>query len=234
VFFAFAGWELMAFTSEEFVNPRRDFPRMIGLSFLAVTALYLVLGAALQTALAASDPDLETAPISALAEVAFGDAGRAVITVLGLVIVAANVNGVVWALSRLTYSAAREGTLPASLAQTDARNGPGRAVTAIVVGFAAFVLIERLGWVELETLFRLAAACIFAGLILAAAAFVAHTRGWRRGFALVTLLITVVTFASFGLIAVYPVVLAAVGWFLRPNVPGTVRRGGGDHRCPID
>jgi len=217
VFFAFAGWELMAFTSEEFVNPRRDFPLMVGLSFVAVTLLYLVLAAALQTALAATDPDLETAPISALAEVAFGDAGRALITVLGLVIVAANVNGVVWALSRLTYSAGREGTLPASLTRTDARNVPGPAVTAVVLAFAVFVLIERLGWVELETLFRLAAACIFAGLILAAAAFVAHTEGWRRAFAVVTLLITVVTFASFGLIALYPVALAALGWSLRPN-----------------
>ncbi len=220
VFFAFAGWELMAFTSEEFVNPRRDFPRMIGLSFVAVTALYLLLGTALQTALAATDPDLETAPISALAEVAFGDAGRALITVLGVVIVAANVNGVVWALSRLTYSAAREGTLPASLTRTDARNVPGRAITAIVVGFAAFVLIERLGWLDLEMLFRLAAACIFAGLVLAAAAFVAHARGWRRGFAFVTLLITVITFASFGPIALYPVGLAAVGWSLRPYPSG--------------
>jgi amino acid efflux transporter len=217
VFFAFAGWELMAFTSEEFVNPRRDFPLMVGLSFVAVTFLYLVLAAAIQTALSATDPDLETAPISALADVAFGDAGRALITVLGLVIVAANVNGVVWAFSRLTYSAAREGTLPGSLTRTDARNVPDRAVTAVVLGFAAFVLIERLGWIELETLFRLAAACIFAGLVLAAAAFVAHTHGWRRVFAVLTLLITVVTFVSFGLIALYPIGLAALGWSLRPN-----------------
>ncbi len=214
VFFAFAGWELMAFTSEEFVNPRRDFPLMIGLSFGVVTVLYLVLGAAIQTALAVTDPDLETAPISALADAAFGGAGRTLITVLGVVIVAANVNGVVWALSRLTYSAAREGTLPATLAWTDTRHVPGRSVTAVVVGFGAFAAFERLGWVDLETLFRLAAACIFGGLVLAAAAFVAHTRGRRRAFALVTLLIAVVTFASFGVIALYPVTLAAVGWFL--------------------
>ncbi len=217
VFFAFAGWELMAFTSEEFVDPRRDFPLMIGVSFVAVTVLYLVLGAAIQTALASTDPDLESAPISALAEAGFGDAGRALITVLGIVIVVANVNGVVWALSRLTYSAAREGTLPAALARTDARNVPDRAVTSVVVGFAAFAAAERLGWVDLETLFRLAAACIFAGLVLAAAAFVAHTGGRRRGFALVTLLITVVTFASFGLIALYPIALAAIGWSLHPR-----------------
>ncbi len=215
VFFAFAGWELMAFTSEEFVNPRRDFPLMVGMSFVAVTVLYLVLGAATQTALSVTDPDLETAPISALADVAFGDAGRALITALGVVIVAANVNGVVWALSRLTYSAAREGTLPGSLTAIDDRNVPGRAVTA-VVGFGAFVLGERLGWVELETLFRLAAACIFAGLVLAAAAFVADTHGWRRGFALVTLLITLATFAAFGPIVLYPISLAAAGYVGSP------------------
>lgn len=219
VFFAFAGWELMAFTSEEFVDPRRDFPLMIGVSFVAVTVLYLVLGAAIQTALASTDPDLESAPISALAEAGFGDAGRALITVLGIVIVVANVNGVVWALSRLTYSAAREGTLPAALARTDAHNVPARAVTSVVVGFALFAAVELLGWVDLEALFRLAAACIFAGLVLAAAAYVAHTRGRRRAFAVVTLLITVVTFASFGLIALYPVTLAAVGWSLPPRAP---------------
>ena len=192
---------------------------MVGLSFVAVTLLYLVLAAAIQTALSATDPDLETAPISALAGVAGFDAGRALITVLGLVIVAANVNGVVWALSRLTYSAAREGTLPRSLARTDARNVPDRAVTAVVLGFAAFVLIERLGWIEPETLFRLAGACIFAGLVLAAAAFVAHTHGWRRVFAVLTLLITLITFVSFGLIALYPIGLATIGWSLRPRTP---------------
>jgi amino acid transporter len=186
-----------------------------------VTVLHLVLGAATQTALSVTDPDLETAPISALADVAFDDAGRALITVLGVVIVAANVNGVVWALSRLTYSAAREGTLPGSLTAIDDRNVPGRAVTAVVVGFGAFVLGERLGWVELETLFRLAAACIFAGLVLAAAAFVADTHGWRRGFALVTLLITLVTFAAFGPIVLYPIALAAAGYVGSPADPSS-------------
>ena len=43
IFFAFTGWEVAAGLSEEFRNPKRDFPRAMLLSFAVASALYLAM-----------------------------------------------------------------------------------------------------------------------------------------------------------------------------------------------
>ena len=50
IFFAFTGWEVAAGLSEEFRNPKRDFPRAMLLSFAVAGALYLAMAFLAQTA----------------------------------------------------------------------------------------------------------------------------------------------------------------------------------------
>lgn len=80
VFFAFVGWELMSFTTEEFKNPRRDFPLMIAMSFLIVVALYLLVAFAFQSVIPRTHPELENAPIAVMLATIFGDASGKVIS----------------------------------------------------------------------------------------------------------------------------------------------------------
>lgn len=211
VFFAFVGWELMAFLSEEFVDPARDFPRMVAVSFVLVVALYVVLALSVQVVLPRDDPHLVTTPVAAVAEAVFGDAGRVIITVVGLVIVAANVNSVVLAFSRLVYATARHGRLPRVLARGDG-GSPRRAVIATVAAFAAFVIPERLGVISQARLFELAATAFFTGLVLAAVAFtVEASRLASRAFGVVTCIVAAVVLVTFGWIALYPLAVCAFG-----------------------
>lgn len=215
VFFAFVGWELMSFLSEEFVDPARDFPRMVAASFVLVVGLYLALATAAQVALAPDDPHLTTSPVATMAEVVFGRPGRLGITVVGLLIVAANVNSVVLAFSRLVFATARNGRLPRRLAADATASddaSPRRAVLATVAVFAACLVPERLGVLSQARLFELAGSAFFAGLLLAAVAFTAEAgRAATRSFGIVTCVVAAAVLASFGWVALYPVAVGAAG-----------------------
>ena len=211
VFFAFVGWELMAFMSEEFVDPARDFPRMIAVSFLVVVGLYLLLAESVQVALDQGDPRVTTSPVATVAEIALGDAGRVVVTVIGVLIVAANVQSVVLAFSRLVFASARRGRLRHLLAVTSNDGNPKRAVIVTVAAFGACVVPERLGWVSQALLFELAASAFFTGFVLAALAYASETSGWwQRLFGIATCGIAVAALLSFGWLVLYPLVVLVV------------------------
>jgi amino acid efflux transporter len=157
VFFAFVGWELMSFTTEEFKNPKRDFPLMVASSFLIVVVLYILVAVAIQLVLPRSHPEISTTPIAAMLATVIGKPGSRFISVLGVLIVVANFISVVWAFSRLSFSSAREGLLPSALArtQTDAKI-PRNAVIACILGFGAVALMHYVGLVSQSLLFELA------------------------------------------------------------------------------
>ena len=211
VFFAFVGWELMTFMSEEFVDPARDFPRMIAVSFLVVVGLYLMLAQSVQVALDHDDPRVTTSPVATVAEIALGDGGRVVVTVIGVLIVAANVHSVVLAFSRLVFASARRGRLRHLLAVTSTDGNPKRAVIVTVAAFGACVVPERLGWVSQALLFELAASVFFTGFVLAALAYASESSGWwQRLFGIATCGIAVATLLSFGWLVLYPLVVLGV------------------------
>jgi amino acid efflux transporter len=205
VFFAFVGWELMAFLSADFVDAKRDFPRMIAISFMVVVGLYVVLALAVQVVLDPNDDRVTTSPVATVAELVFGGAGRAIVTLVGLVIVTANVNGVVLAFSRLVFTGARSGRLPARLAVADERGLPGRAVLVTAAAFAVFVVPVRLGIVSQGVLFELAGSVFFTGFVIAALAFTVEATEWpARAYGIATCGLAVIVLFSFGWIVLYP------------------------------
>lgn len=214
VFFAFVGWELMAFLGGEFVDPQRDFPRMIAVSFGVVVGLYVALALSVQFVLAPSDPQLETSPIAAVAELVFGGIGRAIVTVVGLVIVTANVNGVVLAFSRLVLAMAQGGGLPRRLGVVSERGVPRRAVIATACTFAACIVPVRLGVLTQGTLFELAGSAFFAGFVIASIAYCAEAdRRSERVFGYLTSSVAIAALSTFGWVALSPigVVIVAAG-----------------------
>jgi amino acid efflux transporter len=211
VFFAFVGWELMTFLSEEFVEPERDFPRMIAISFLIVIGLYIALALSVQVALDPHDPRVTTSPVATVAETALGDIGRAVVTVIGVLIVAANVQGVVLAFSRLVFANSRRGQLPRALAVTSPDGSPERAVLATVAAFMVCLVPERLGLLSQALLFELTASVFFTGFVLAAIAYTVEATRWRRVFGAGTTAIASVVLLSFGWVALYPLAVTGLG-----------------------
>jgi amino acid efflux transporter len=212
VFFAFVGWELMTFLSEDFVDAKRDFPRMIAISFVAVVSLYVALAVAVQVVLDPSDDHVTTSPVATVAEHVFGSAGRAIVTVVGLVIVTANVNSVVLAFSRLVFNGARNGRLPSSLAVADNSGLPRRAVFVTASAFAVFIIPVRLEIVSQGLLFELAGSVFFTGFVIAALAFTVEATAWPvRVFGLGTCGLAAIVLVSFGWIVLYPLAVGLLG-----------------------
>ena len=111
VIYAFVGWEAAVVPAGETRNPSRDMPRALLLAMGVVTLLYVLVQAVAVAVL----PDL-AASESALVDVGaalFGPPGAILLTVAVVVSVGGNIASTMVTAPRLTYSLAREGSLPA-------------------------------------------------------------------------------------------------------------------------
>jgi amino acid efflux transporter len=213
VFFAFVGWELMSFTTEEFKNPKRDFPLMIAISYAIVVALYLLIAITIQLVLPPDNPQLSVAPMAALLASALGSTSGRLIAVVGFFIALANVISVVWAFSRLTFSSAREGLLPAMLSQTDTKATiPRKAILVVTAAFGLVTLLYFAGLVSQSRLFELASLSFFLSYILAVLAFLRYATSIKaRLFGFATFVFVTYVFLQFGVKVIYPIAVFLLG-----------------------
>lgn len=178
VFFAFTGWEMLSFTTEEYANPRRDFPRAVVVSFLIVTVMYVLLALSVQSLLPRGAATTASAPVQAIVARAASPAAGWLVAVLGVVIILANLVGAVWGASRLVMSSAREGLLPRPLARLHSGDNPRTAVIACAVVFGAVIASDALGWSSLTGMLSVAGKNFFLLYLLCA---LAYARLFRRG-----------------------------------------------------
>jgi len=214
VFFAFTGWEMLSFTSEEYVNPKRDYPLSVAISFLVIVGLYVALVMALQTHVDPLDPRLAQNPLAALLAVALGPNIALALGVVAFVIVLANVNGATWAASRAVFASARAGFLPSSMAKlSGSDNIPRRSIFAVCTVFMGVAGFLSAGVVTQESLLTLAGQNFFILYGLAVVSYIVICRSLlARAFGVVVLGLCVSLMGTFGWSLVYPVALMAFGW----------------------
>jgi len=172
VFFAFIGWEMLSFASEEFRNPKRDFPLALFISYVLVMVLYVSVALAIQWNLADTDPLLTSSPISALLQKIFGRGFAVGLGALAVVIVFANINGATLAVSRLVYASARSGLLPRKLATLNPQSQvPSGAIVGITGCFILMVGLVAFGFTSQAFLFRVAGKTFLLVYLLSALAY---------------------------------------------------------------
>jgi amino acid efflux transporter len=152
VFFAFTGWQVAAHLSEEFKNPKRDIPLAMGLSFVIAVSFYLALAVIVSgSGLVAG---LE-APFAALFSQEYGALAGGSMAAIAVLLIFANLSAAIWAVSRMVFSAAREGLLPGALAAT--RDGvPQRAVAAVLGALLLAITLAGSGVLPLNALLEYA------------------------------------------------------------------------------
>jgi amino acid efflux transporter len=204
---------MMSFTTEEFRNPRRDFPSMIAVSFVIVVVLYLLIASAVQLVLPSGDRRLIDAPIAALLASTLGVTSGRVIAFIGLLMILANFTSGSWAASRLVFSSAREGLLPEVLSRVDASKTPRNAVVAMALGYIPLVVLYFTGVVSQGRMFQLAGVNFFTLYALSVIAFIKIAEPWyAKLFGALAMLLVIIVMITFGEVMLYPLALLALGW----------------------
>jgi amino acid efflux transporter len=208
IFFAFTGWEVAANLSEEFRRPHRDFPLAMIASFALACGLYLALAYAAQT------NDLHgryEAPFAQIFADRYGTIGSGAISLVAVILIFANLSAAVWAVSRLLFSLAREGLVPAALLRT--RSGtPQLAVTCTIAALVIALVLEKMQVLQIHEMLALAGQNFLLLYGFAAAALVTLGRApGDRLLALVAgvLVAALLTYSGSGLL--YPAALAVAG-----------------------
>lgn len=218
VFFAFTGWEIVAFTTGEYRDPGRDFPRAVTISFIVVVGVYLLLAAGVQATLDPDDPATESAPVAAVVRVAVSPAAASLVAVLGVVILAANLIGALWGASRLVYSSASHRLLPERLSVlTGGRRTPAAAIIATAALFTPVITSSALGVMSPTAMFMVAGQNFFLLYLLSGVVFVKVSRSpvGRIWGVLITAGLGVVVVAGFHWQAVgYALALFGLGYLL--------------------
>ena len=200
-FFAYTGWEMLAFTAEEFKNPARDFPLAVGVSFALV--LFLYVGAALAVAAAVSPESPLSVAAPLLAAVGGeGGAAAAILVFAVAAIIVTNLNGACWAASRLFFDIGRSGWTPRQLGLDRLRGAaatPRAAILALSVLLIGVLVGYRVELWDLADLLRIAGQNFFILYTLAVLAYVrlATTR-FQRVFGILTLVVCTVFAGVFG------------------------------------
>lgn len=216
VFFAYTGWEMLSFTTEEFRNPKRDYPIAVAISFVLIIGMYLALALAVQLSLSPEHPGVENATVAALTTAMIGPIGGRLIAFLGFIAILANVNGALWAASRLVFSSARAGLLPPQFARVSKSQGhPSKAVAVTTVAFCLVLLITYTTPIETKSLLHIAGQNFFILYLLSVISFAKLTSSpTLRSLGYLGMVGCLVFALSFGLTLLYPAILLAGGYLI--------------------
>src|SRR5680860_85668 len=116
IFLAYEGFELIANTSDDIRDPRRNLPRAYFIAVGFVVVLYVLVAAVTVGSLDVQS--IVNAKDFALAEAAkpfLGQAGFTLIAIAAMLSTASAINATLYGAARLSYSIARDGELPAEL-----------------------------------------------------------------------------------------------------------------------
>jgi len=218
VFFTFVGWELMSFTSEEFKNPKRDFPLMIAISFIIVVILYLIVSISIQFLMAVNNPHLDSDPISELFSIVMGGFSGKFISVIGYIIICANFVSLIWAFSRLIFSSSKEGILPSFFSKVDTVTKTPKHAVILVLVIAIFSLMVTLfhaNILNLSLLFELSGISFFFCYILCILGFIKIShKPQNKLFGILTLCLEVYIFVNFKYKILYPILIFLIGYII--------------------
>lgn len=167
LFYAFLGLESPLSNGGEIKNPRRTVPLGILFGLGSVLILYVSIQLLTQGVLGAAGITAhKTAPLAAVAEVAFGRPGSVVLILVMAVAMLGSLSGEILAVPRILFAGARDGLLPRPLASVH----PQFKTPHVAIGVYAllgFLLAISGGFKQLAILASGATLLIYLGVVLA-------------------------------------------------------------------
>ncbi len=207
-FWAYAGFENLTFIAGEFRNPRRDFPLAMIISFI----VYGGLAVALTVAIAALIPQDRVSHFSGLFQLAERITPAwlttGMIVVFALTIMQLNAASWLWGMSRLIYSSAQAGRLPAWFSRLDSRGIPMRAILLLSIVFVIITAINVIYPDLLVNALTVASSVFLFIYLLCLISYLRVTRNFGKRLIYSALsLFLLATLVSVGLKILYPIVV---------------------------
>lgn len=210
-FFAYSGWETIASTSAEFKNPKRDFPLAIMVSFFVISLLYFSLACAVEFLSGNGNIYANATPLLLIAQVVFpGDFAGWLVTIIVLLVILANLNGVSWAASRLLFDLGQKKWCFSSLKLEvlTPNQVPKRAMLVLQVLCLFCYLLFALNLVDLKALISLAGEnCALVYIMCVVSYLVLEKNFFKRLIAVFILIICTVFMGIFAWSLLFPITL---------------------------
>ena len=168
VYGVFSGWSVPVYFIEEDRDAFANIPRALFLSVVTVTAVYVLINAALLFALPIATLRSADLPAAVAMQQIFGGISREIVAALAVVIVASCLNGVVMVLPRILYGLARDGLFVAAASRVNAGGTPD---LALAFSTALAVVLALTG--TFETVFLMMGALVVFTMIISEASLFA-------------------------------------------------------------
>ena len=162
----YSGWPNPSYFSEEDTDPARNIPRALFSSILAVTAIYVLINAALLYAVPVSSLRTSELPVALAISNIFGPLSLKIVAGAAIVTIASCLNAMMMVAPRILHGLAREGLFPAAAERV---NKGGTPSVALAVTAVFSLLLTLTG--QFETIFLIMGAVGMLPLIVAELAF---------------------------------------------------------------
>jgi APA family basic amino acid/polyamine antiporter len=139
IYGAYGGWQAAVYFSEEVHQPERNIARATFAGIALVTALYVLVNAAVLHVVPVGILVNSTLAVSDAAAMVLGPGSGTIVTVLAIICVATIANLQVMEHVRTTYAMARKGMLPPGLATVSASGTPRAALVVVLVCIALVI-----------------------------------------------------------------------------------------------
>lgn len=216
-FYGFVGWENAAPVAEEVIEPAKTYPKAIFWAVVGVGALYFAMALAVVLVLPGRAPGgMQITAFATLLQVATGREVSQIGNVVALVLLILAMNAWVLGTSRVIYSSARDGLLPASLVKiSPGARVPYGALMFLIPGYGVPVGLLALSGAD-ETMLITASSAAF--LLIFLMTFVA-ARKLLVGKAIrmcniVVIVVTVCVIPFFGTSLLFAIVLMVISFAL--------------------
>jgi len=139
IFMAYEGFQLLTYDYDDIDDPDRTLARAVLPAVVVVTLVYVVVAlAAAMLVGAGTVVEQKEVALAAAGEAAAGLPGKLLVSFAAAFSAGSAINATLFATARLSQRVARDGDLPSSLAATNDRGLPARAI--VVLGAAGTVL----------------------------------------------------------------------------------------------
>jgi basic amino acid/polyamine antiporter, APA family len=166
LFFAFLGLEGPLSNGGEIKNPKRTVPLGVLLGIAAVLVLYMSIQLVTQGVLGNTMAAHKEAPLAAVAGIAFGKWGPAIVIAITAVAMLGALGGDILSIPRILFAGARDGLLPKPLAKIHTRYCTPHIAIAFYAALG-FLLAISGGFKQLATIASAAVLITYLGVVLA-------------------------------------------------------------------